>query len=390
MGRGFEPHRAHSFSEEWTVPGFLATGIRGLFAGRAGVRTRGSFVLAGPVKQNKPMTKSNARMPRLEDVAGRAGVSHQTVSRVINNHPNVSKSTRERVEAAIAELGYRRNTAARSLVTRRSQTIGVLGSELAQYGPANTLLGVEQAARDAGYFVSIAALRTVSREAISDAVRHFMDQSVDGIVVIVPHSETLLALAELKPGVPVVAVGSLGSEAVSGAMVDQKRGAELAVGHLIEQGHRLIGHIAGPQDWIDAVARAEGWSEALRSAGLDDSLVLEGDWSAGSGYEIGRRLARDRNATALFVGNDQMSLGLLRAFSEAGVRVPEDVSVVGFDDQPESGYFTPPLTTVRQDFEELGRRCMDLMLSAIDNGESVNTTVVEPELVVRRSTAAPA
>ena len=334
------------------------------------------------------MTNTSGRLPRLEDVAERAGVSHQTVSRVINDHPNVSKGTRERVEAAIAELGYRRNTAARSLVTRRSQTIGVLASELAQYGPANTLLGVEQAAKDAGYFVSIAALRAVSREAILDAVRHFLDQSVDGIVVIVPHSETLLALAEVNPGVPVVAVGSLGGASVGGAMVDQRRGAELAVRHLIEQGHRRIGHVAGPQDWIDGVARAEGWSAALRAAGLEDDLLVEGDWSAGSGYDIGRKLAGERTATALFVGNDQMALGLLRAFNEAGVRVPEDVSVVGFDDQPESGYFTPPLTTVRQDFEELGRRCMDLMLSGIEDGENIGTTVVEPELVVRRSTSA--
>ncbi|MDQ1593733.1 MAG: hypothetical protein QOH40_289 [Arthrobacter pascens] len=336
------------------------------------------------------MTKSNARLPRLEDVAERAGVSHQTVSRVINNHPNVSKATRERVEAAIAELGYRRNAVARSLVTRRSQTIGVLASELSQYGPANTLLGVEQAARDAGYFVSIAALKSVSREAIFDALRHFLDQAVDGIVVSVPHSETLLALTELKPGVPVVAVGSLGNDAVSGAMVDQHRGAELAVRHLIDQGHRRIGHVAGPQDWIDGTARAEGWSETLRAAGLDDDLLVEGDWSAGSGYEIGRKLAEERSATAIFVGNDQMALGLLRAFHEAGVRVPDDVSVVGFDDQPESGYFTPPLTTVRQDFEELGRRCMDLMLAAVGDGQGARTTVVEPKLVVRASTSAPA
>ncbi|MFF2296127.1 LacI family DNA-binding transcriptional regulator [Arthrobacter sp. NPDC058127] len=336
------------------------------------------------------MTNTSGRLPRLEDVAELAGVSHQTVSRVINDHPNVSKGTRERVEAAIAELGYRRNTAARSLVTRRSQTIGVLASELAQYGPANTLLGVEQAARDAGYFVSIAALRTVNRESILDAVRHFLDQSVDGIVVIVPHSETLLALAEVNPGVPVVAVGSLGGASVGGAMVDQRRGAELAVRHLVDQGHRRIGHVAGPQDWIDGVARSEGWSAALQAAGLEDDLLVVGDWSAGSGYDIGKKLADERTATALFVGNDQMALGLLRAFNEAGVRVPEDVSVVGFDDQPESGYFTPPLTTVRQDFEELGRRCMDLMLSGIENGESVGTTVVEPELVVRQSTSAPA
>jgi DNA-binding LacI/PurR family transcriptional regulator len=184
-------------------------------------------------------------------------------------------------------------------------------------------------------------------------------------------------------------VGSLGNASVGGAMVDQKRGAELAVRHLVDQGHRRIGHLAGPQDWIDGVARAQGWSAALRVAGLEDDLLVVGDWSAGSGYDIGRKLADERTATALFVGNDQMALGVLRAFNEAGVRVPEDVSVVGFDDQPESGYFTPPLTTVRQDFEELGRRCMDLMLGGIEDGNNVGTIVVEPELVVRRSTSAP-
>jgi DNA-binding LacI/PurR family transcriptional regulator len=389
VGRGFDPHRAHSFSEEWKVPGSWQQ-EPGTFLRACCPRASAAFVLRRGVAHNSPMTKSNARLPRLEDVAERAGVSHQTVSRVINNHPNVSKATRERVEAAIAELGYRRNTAARSLVTRRSQTIGVLASELSQYGPANTLLGVEQAARNAGYFVSIAALKSVSRESIFDAVRHFMDQSVDGIVVSVPHSDTLLALADLKIGAPVVAVGSLGNDAVSGAMVDQARGAELAVGHLIELGHRRIGHIAGPQDWIDGVARAEAWSAVLGSAGLDDDLLMTGDWSAGSGYEIGRKLAAERSATAVFVGNDQMALGLLRAFNEAGIRVPDDVSVVGFDDQPESGYFIPPLTTVRQDFEELGRRCIDIMLAAIEDGESVSSTVVAPELVVRQSTSAPA
>ncbi|KNH20694.1 LacI family transcriptional regulator [Arthrobacter sp. ZBG10] len=333
---------------------------------------------------------SKGRMPRLEDVADIAGVSHQTVSRVVNNHPNVSSATREKVEAAIAQLGYRRNTAARSLVTRRSQTIGVLASELSQYGPANTLLGVEQAARDAGYFVSIAALREVGREAISDAVNHFMDQAVDGIVVLVPHADTLLTLEELNLPVPVVAVGSAGSGAVSGAMVDQRRGARIAVEHLIAQGHRRIGHVSGPPDWTDGSERAEGWRDALRDAGLPDKLLLEGDWSAGSGYGIGRTLAAGLTATALFVGNDQMALGLLRAFAEAGVKVPDDVSVVGFDDQPEAGYFTPPLSTVRQDFEELGRRCIDAMLKEIEAGAGVSSIVVTPELVLRASTAPPA
>ena len=342
-------------------------------------------------RDGNPVTDSvPRRLPRLEDVAARAGVSHQTVSRVVNNHPNVSPGTRRKVEVAIAELGYRRNSAARSLVTRRSQIIGVLGSELSQYGPANTLLGVERAARDAGYFVSVAALREVTRDAILDAVRHFLDQSVDGIVVIVPHLETLAALAELPIGVPVVAVGPDGNNTVGGVKVDQRRGAELAVEHLIAQGHVRIGHVAGPQDWIDAVARAEGWRAALCSAGLAADLVTEGDWSAGSGYEIGRRLAAGRRATALFVGNDQMALGVLRALNEAGIRVPQDVSVVGFDDQPEAGYFSPPLTVVRQDFEELGRRCMDMMLTAFQGGDGPRTLVVEPELIVRRSTAPPA
>ena len=340
------------------------------------------FLEIDPMKQQRV----ERRTPRLDDVADRAGVSHQTVSRVINNHPNVSAPTRDKVQAAIVELGYRRNTAARSLVTRRSQTIGVLGSELAQYGPANVMLGVERAARDAGYFVSIAALREMGSNAVMDATAYFLDQSVDGIVVIAPHSETLAALMELAHCIPIVAAGALGNSAMSGVMVDQFHGAELAVKHLIEQGHRRIGHIAGPRDWLDGAARAEGWKAALLSAGLPADLLIEGDWSAGSGYEIGRKLVADRDATALFVGNDQIALGLLRAFTEARVRVPEDVSVVGFDDQPEAGYFIPPLTAVRQDFEELGRRCMDVMLTSIKDGKSQGSTLVQPQLLVRRST----
>ena len=330
------------------------------------------------------------RLPRLEDVAARAKVSHQTVSRVINKHPNVSSATREKVEAAIAELGYRRNTAARSLVTRRSQTIGVLAAEMGQYGPANTLLGVQQAAREAGYFVSIEAIKEAGTSAISDAVRHLTDQGADGIIVIVPHDGTVQALEGLTLDVPVILVGAPGGGLFSGALVDQKLGARLAVSHLIDLGHRRIGHVSGPQDWVDGRSRAEGWGERLREAGLPDDLLIEGDWSAGSGYRIGRQLAAERTVTALFVGNDQMALGLLRAFNEAGVRVPDDVSVVGFDDQPESGYFTPPLTTVRQDFEELGRRCMNVMLGALKGGSVAGTVVVEPELVVRSSTSAPA
>ncbi|ASN21828.1 LacI family DNA-binding transcriptional regulator [Arthrobacter sp. YN] len=323
----------------------------------------------------------------MEDVARVAGVSHQTVSRVLNNHPNVSAKTRERVEEAITELGYRRNTAARSLVTRRSQTIGVLGSEMAQYGPSHTLLGVQQAARDAGYFVSVAALREVTPETIKDAVAHFMDQGVDGIVVTVPHPGTFDVLRDITVPVPLVAVGSVGDEHLSGATVDQRQGAKLAVEHLLGLGHQRIGHLSGPADWIDTSARIDGWQEALKEAGLEPGTLIEGDWSAECGYREGLKIAADRSVTALFVANDQMALGVLRALNETGVQVPAEISVVGFDDQPESAYFIPPLTTVAQDFEELGQRCIGLLLDRLENGDIVSAATVTPRLVIRATTA---
>lgn len=323
----------------------------------------------------------------MEDVARVAGVSHQTVSRVLNNHPNVSSKTRERVEQAITELGYRRNTAARSLVTRRSQTIGVLGSEMAQYGPSHTLLGVQHAARDAGYFVSVAGLREVTPETIKDAMAHFMDQGVDGIVVTVPHPGTFDVLRDITVPVPLVAVGSVGDEHLSGATVDQRQGAKLAVEHLLSLGHQRIGHLSGPADWIDTTARIDGWKEALNEAGLEPGTLIEGDWSAECGYREGLKIAADRSVTALFVANDQMALGVLRAFNESGVQVPAEISVVGFDDQPESAYFIPPLTTVAQDFEELGQRCIGLLLDRLEDGTTREAATVTPRLVVRSTTA---
>jgi DNA-binding LacI/PurR family transcriptional regulator len=329
------------------------------------------------------------RPPVMADVAKLAGVSHQTVSRVLNNNPNVSASTRQRVEEAIATLAYRRNTAARSLVTRRSQTIGVLAAEMASYGPSNTVLAVQHAAREAGYFVSIAGLRDVTRETINEAVGHFLEQAVDGIVVLLPHPGALDTLRELVVGVPMVVVGAAVGDAFGSARVDQRLGAELAVRHLVEQGHTRIGHLSGPRDWIDADERTEGWRDALKSAGLSAELLLPGDWGSESGYRAGLQLAERRTATAIFVANDQMALGLLRALAESGIHVPDDLSVVGFDDQPESAYFLPPLTTVRQNFQELGVRCIQLLLRQLGGGEQ-DSAVVRPELVVRQSTAPPA
>ncbi|GAB3523881.1 LacI family DNA-binding transcriptional regulator [Arthrobacter monumenti] len=340
------------------------------------------------------------RAPVMGDVAKRAGVSHQTVSRVLNDHPNVSPKTKALVEKAIAELGYRRNIAARNLVTRKSQTIGVLGSEISQYGPSNTLLGVEQAARAAGYFVSMAALREVTPAAIHDAVGHFMDQGVDGVVVVVPHPGTIEVLHELKIDVPLVAVGSSGDGEFRGVAVDQRLGAMLAVNHLVELGHRRIAHLSGPADWIDTDARIQGWRDSLAGAGLTESVLLSGDWSAECGYRTGLQLARDLSFTALFVANDQMALGVLLAFHEVGIKVPDDVSIVGYDDQPEAAYFIPPLTSVGADFEELGRRCIETLLNDADADSAVpgvtsgldsgsGAPLVKPQLIVRSTTTAP-
>ncbi|MDP9695830.1 UNVERIFIED_ORG: DNA-binding LacI/PurR family transcriptional regulator [Arthrobacter globiformis] len=334
--------------------------------------------------------QATPRPPVMEDVARLAGVSHQTVSRVLNTHPNVSAQTRRRVERAIAELGYRRNTAARSLVTRRSQAIGVLGAGTAHYGPANTLLGVQQAARNEGYAVSMASLSEVTTAGIHDALEHFLLQSVDGIVVIVPHETMLKSLHTIALSVPLVAVGFGADEHLTVAAVNQRVGAALAVQHLVNLGHTAIAHVSGPQDWIDAAARTEGWRRTLDQAGLPEGVLIQGDWSAESGYRAGLELAAAGNVTALFAANDQMALGALRAFSVAGLRVPEDISVVGFDDQPEAAYFVPPLTTVNQGFKELGARCIRMLLSDMAHGPSAAASVLNPKLVVRGSTAPPA
>ncbi|MEV7661546.1 LacI family DNA-binding transcriptional regulator [Paenarthrobacter sp. NPDC089316] len=324
------------------------------------------------------------------DVAKMAGVSHQTVSRVLNNHPNVSNNTRERVEAAIARLGYRRNTAARSLVTRRSRTIGVLACETGQFGPANTLLGVEQAGREAGYFVSIANLREVTSESINDAMGHFSSQSVDGIVILVPHPDVLAALRDVSVPVPIVAVGAGAGNQLTGASLNQRLGARLAVEHLIGLGHRSIAHISGPTHWIDAAERIMGWREALEAAGLEANVLLQGAWDAASGYRAGLELLQHDAVTAVFVANDQMAVGVLRAVQEAGCQVPADISIVGYDDQPEAEFFMPPLTTIKQDFEELGRKCMEEVLHQLEGEPGTRDQIVDPRLVIRATTAAPA
>ena len=329
--------------------------------------------------------------PRMADVAGVAGVSHQTVSRVLNDFPNIRPATRDRVLAAIDELGYRRNTAARTLVTRRSRTIGVITADMSHYGPANTMLGLESASRAAGYSLSLAGLPEISATSLRAAVDQVMDQAVEAVVVIVAHQAALTLARSLRIGVPLVLVeGDLSATPLT-AGVDQMAGARLATSHLLDLGHETVLHLPGPADWLEATARREGWRLTLEEHGrLIPALMAEGDWSSHSGYQASRAMLQDHRPTAVFAANDQMALGLLRALQEAGLRVPEDVSVVGFDDLPESGYFAPPLTTVRQDFRELGQRTMALVLRVLSGELEASVPLVEPLLIVRSSTAPPA
>jgi DNA-binding LacI/PurR family transcriptional regulator len=234
--------------------------------------------------------KSNTgrRPPVMADVAKVAGVSHQTVSRVLNGHPNVRAETRTRVLQAIDQLGYRRNLAARALVTRHSRTLGVVSFNTTLYGPASTVYGIEEAARNAGYFVSIVSLRTIDRAGVHDAIDYLAEQGVDGIVVVAPQRAAAQALADLRTGVPAVAVGGGRAEEVSVVSVDQVEGARLATRHLLDLGHKTVWHISGPSGWLEAEGRIEGWRSALAAAGCAAPEVLTGDWSPRSGYRAGR------------------------------------------------------------------------------------------------------
>jgi DNA-binding LacI/PurR family transcriptional regulator len=338
------------------------------------------------------MAEAKTRPAVMVDVAKRAGVSHQTVSRVLNGHPNVREETRERVLAAIADLGYRRNSSARALVTRRTNTLGVVAFDTTLYGPASTLFGVEQAAREADYFVSIVSLKSLTRASVSEALGFLADRSVDGVVVIAPLRSAVEALSAVATDTPIVAVEGGQAPDQPVVCVDQAAGAAAVTGHLLDIGHRNVWHVAGPTDWLEAEARMSAWRATLESVGIQPPPVVYGDWSPHSGYAAGKQLAARRaggeEITAVFVANDQMALGLLRAFREAGIDVPGDISVAGFDDVPEAEFFAPPLTTVRQDFGEIGRRSIGVLLDSIENGPShpPQRIVVPPKLVVRAST----
>jgi DNA-binding LacI/PurR family transcriptional regulator len=338
------------------------------------------------------MTQLGGRpTPRSVDVARVAGVSQKTVSRVFNNEPYVSAAVRTRVLEAAEQLGYRLNNAARALASGRTRSIGVVALGTALYGPASLLVGIERAARETGYALRVVNTADGAPAGIAGAVESLMDQGVDGIVISEPIDEGEVSI---HADVPVLVCGAPAAFTASRAVTAGVRAdllARAATEHLLDLGHPTVHHLAGPQRWYSARDRLEGWRAALAARGASEPPFVEGDWSAASGYEMGRELAADSTVTAVFAANDDMAIGLIRALREASRRVPEDVSVIGFDDIPVADYITPRLTTMRQPFDAVARTGLELLVHAIEKPDADPLPVSDPpvELVVRASTAPP-
>ncbi|WES63046.1 substrate-binding domain-containing protein [Microbacter sp. GSS18] len=324
------------------------------------------------------------RRVSMADVAAAAGVSGQTVSRVVNASPNVDPATRERVEAAMAELGYRPHRAARALRTGRSHTIGLVASTLATVGNFRMLQAVVDAATARGY--AVAVVTASGSDALAAAFEQLRDQGADGAVVL--NEATALAAGSASPaGLHLVVVDAEADERFTIVQSDHAGGARRAVEHLLGLGHRTVHHISGPVTSFAAAERERGWREALAGAGAPVPEPLRGDWSSSSGYALGTLLPAE--ATAVFVANDQMALGVLRALAEGGRDVPGAVSVVGFDDVADAADYRPPLTTLRQDFPALGERAFAALVDGLENGAARGTVIVPTQLIERSSTAAP-
>lgn len=309
------------------------------------------------------------KAPTIYDVARLAGVSHQTVSRHLRAMPGISKETRSKVDRAVGQLGYRTNTTARALATNRSKRIGAVVFELTEFGPSAIVKGAASAARKAGYLLDIVSLDGSDHTSISAAVDVVTEQDFAGIFAVGPAAMIHRELESRAFTVPV----SLEAEEVDSPFDPPHslngQGAELAVDELIAMGHSRIGHVGGPLGWTSTTNRELAYWRALTRRGLPTVPVVRGDWSARSGYEAGLAWPLELETTAIFVASDQMALGLLSALRDRDIPVPDQISVVGFDDIPESEFMAPPLTTVRLDFFDLGVRRIDGLIAQIQGTE---------------------
>ena len=341
--------------------------------------------------------KTRNRRATIKEVAVAAGVSTQTVSRVINNRPDVSPETRKRVQLVIDNLGYQPSALARSLIRQRSYTLGVVTAGLKYIGPSRTLSGISGAAEKAGYSLLLKELPQFDTDDVAPLFRTLMSRHVDGIIWAVPEvgdNQRWINKVSLDLEIPIVHLTMKPQEKIHVVSINDFLGGQFATNHLLEQGYRTIGHISGPLDWWEARERMAGWREALHEARIDarDEHWVEGNWSSASGAQAIETLYQCYpKMDAVFVANDQMALSVMQYACRNGVRIPEDLGVVGFDNMPESAFFWPPLTTVQQDQHKVGEVAVEEIIKIIEanwfDQETVwpKTIMLTPSLVIRQS-----
>ena len=337
------------------------------------------------------VTQRSSATPRIRDVATAAGVSYQTVSRVLNDSPKVNSETRQHVLDVIAQLGYRPNRAARALGSGRSAAVTTVIANTTLYGYASTLQGIEEAARVRGLAVGVRVVESASAADVQHAVDYVSDPNAGGVIVIAFDAAGAGVLRALPADVPAVAATEAGGlDGIDRAMIflDERAAAADATKHLLSLGHRTVHHVAIPSE-TGTSARQAGWRDALVQAGVAVPAVLAAGWDVRSAYLAGKGLATDPDVTAVLCGNDDTALAVRRALYEAGRDVPGDVSVVGFDDVPGAAYWTPALTTVRMDFVGLGRACLTAIAARLTGSPLDALELAAPSLVVRESTAPP-
>jgi LacI family transcriptional regulator len=337
-------------------------------------------------------------MPRqhrvtIREIARMCGVSMQTVSRVINKRPDVAPATRAAVEAAILASGFQPSAVARSLVQRRSQTLGVIATGIELFGVAQTLNGITEESQSSGYALLLKEMASEDVEGLVPAIDFLIGHQVEGLIVFAPPTSatTVDAMEASLPGArpPIVMLKSEASRTFSTISIDNRGGARAATEHLLALGRTRIGHISGPATWREAQDRTDGWRTALATAGLEPGPVTFGDWSAASGETAFLDLLdRAADLDAVFAANDQMALGLLHAANDRGIVVPGQIAVVGFDGLAEGAQFSPSLTTVRQPLREMGRLAVRQLFASIDDDHApgeVRGQTLATELIVRNS-----
>jgi DNA-binding LacI/PurR family transcriptional regulator len=323
----------------------------------------------------------------MKNVAALSGVSYQTVSRVINGMPDVSERTRKRVQKIMSEVGFTPNMTARQLRSRRSTTVGLVTFATAYYGPAQVLTNTEQCVKELGFGFMFRGIVEESIDEIRRAVNELCAYQVCGILIHLPLQVDLRDLQDLSRNVPFVAVDSdFGFQAPS-VLIDNELGSRIATRHLIERDHKKIAYLQGPPGWRASKLRHLGWQKEIKAARLEHGPLVQGDWSAESGFEaVKKMLAKSWGKfTAIVAANDQMALGAIRAFQESGIRIPDDISIVGFDDVPEAGFFGPPLSTIKQDFVTLGKISVQFLVDRL-NGIQNATRTIHPTFIERKST----